>query len=72
MIALRPCPDEGIDPFDTETIIGKTIKNSVNGQNGGAKNRSVTPIGKRLRISLKKSKSKSKKSKKKKLPTENE
>jgi hypothetical protein len=29
LIALRPCPDEGIDPFDTGTIIGKTLKNSV-------------------------------------------
>ena len=29
LIALRPCPDEGIDPFDTEAIVGKALKNSV-------------------------------------------
>jgi N-acetylneuraminate synthase len=29
LIALRPCPNEGIDPFDIDKVIGKTLKHTV-------------------------------------------
>jgi sialic acid synthase SpsE len=29
LIALRPCPKNGIDPFNTDQIIGKTLKYDV-------------------------------------------
>jgi sialic acid synthase SpsE len=29
LIALRPCPDDGVDPFDINMIIGRILNSDV-------------------------------------------